>query len=185
MFTDMIAALQKKMAGFSRRETNMYYQSIMNKAWEQVKNAPREKLPEELASIAGMAGPGPRIRKQAGAPMPMTRCSCRAERLTGTSISRSAPREAGGARVPGKGFGQTVSGAAADLVQSLQVFSGALLGDSAAFTSAITQVTNPPPVSASSGSGGHSSGGAAAPVPALAPAAPAPAPEAADEDVFS
>ena len=49
MFTDMIAALQKKMAGFSRRETNAYYQSIMNKAWEQVKNCPREKLPEELA----------------------------------------------------------------------------------------------------------------------------------------
>ena len=48
MFTAMIAALEKKMAGFSRRETNQYYQSIMNKAWEQVKNCPPEKLPEEL-----------------------------------------------------------------------------------------------------------------------------------------
>ena len=49
LFTDMIKGLQTKMAGFSRRETNMYYQSIMNKAWDQVKNAPKEKLPEELA----------------------------------------------------------------------------------------------------------------------------------------
>ena len=48
MFTAMIAALDKKMAGFSRRETNQYFQSIMNKAWEQVKDCPPAKLPAEL-----------------------------------------------------------------------------------------------------------------------------------------
>ena len=63
---------------------------------------------------------------------------------------------AGGA-VPGKGFGQGVTGAAASLVGSLQAFSGALLGDSAAFTSAVTRVTNPPPVPTHSS--GRSSGG--------------------------
>ena len=49
MFIAMIAALKKSMEGFSQRETNQYYHSIMNKAWEQVKNCPPDKLPAELA----------------------------------------------------------------------------------------------------------------------------------------
>ncbi|MBU4404092.1 MAG: hypothetical protein L6428_12600 [Candidatus Aminicenantes bacterium] len=154
MFTDMITALQKKMTGFSRRETNMYYLSIMNKAWEQIKNSPREKLPEELAASLEWLALDPEYENKLG---PYTEDALFTpgsrdywyrhfpQRTTGTGAST----------VPGKGYGQTVSGAASRFVQSLQVFSGALIGESAAFTSAITKVTNPPPVAQSSGSGSH------------------------------
>jgi hypothetical protein len=157
MFTEMIAALQKKMAGFSRRETNAYYQSIMNKAWEQVRSCPSAKLPAELAETLEWLVLDPDYEKklepyaQDGVFLPGG----------GGYWYRHFPQRppaGGGAAVPGKGFGQGVGNAASRLVGSLQAFSGALLGDSAAFTAAITQVTNPPPVRTYSGSG-HSGGG--------------------------
>lgn len=156
MFTDMIAALQKKMAGFSRRETNQYYQSIMNKAWDQVKNASREKLPAELAESLEWLALDPEYESK------LEPYADNTIFLPGGGdywYQRFPQRTSGsgGGAVPGKGFGQSVTGKASALVQSLQVFSGALLGDSAAFTSAITKVTNPPPVQTYSGSGGHSS----------------------------
>jgi hypothetical protein len=160
MFTDMIAALQKKMAGFSRRETNQYYRSIMDKAWEQVKNAPREKLPEELARSLEWLALDPEYEKK------LDPYADQAVVIPGGGgyWYRNLPQRtsAGGASVPGKGLGQGVGARASALVQSLQVFSGALLGDSAAFTSAITQVTNPPPVRTYSSSGGHGGGCACA-----------------------
>jgi hypothetical protein len=59
----------------------------------------------------------------------------------------------GGSTLPGKGYGQTVGGAASRFVQSMEVFSAVLVGDAVTFTSAVTRVTNPPPVVTSSGSG--------------------------------
>jgi len=153
MFTDMIAALQKKMAGFSRRETNMYYQSIMNKAWEQVKNSPREKLPEELAASLEWLALDPEYESKLS---PYTEDALFTPGGRGYWYRNFPQWTSGtGGAVPGKGFGQTVSGAANRFVQSLQVFSTSLLGESTAFTSAITKVTNPPPVVTSSGSSSH------------------------------
>ena len=153
LFTDMIAALQKKMAGFSRRETNMYYQSIMNKAWEQVKSSPRDKLPEELAASLEWLALDPEYESKLN---PYTDDTLFPPGGRFYWYNGFPQRTSGsGGAVAGKGYGQTVSGAASRFVQSLQVFSGALLGESAAFTSAITKVTNPPPVASSSGSGGH------------------------------
>jgi hypothetical protein len=158
MFTDMIAALQKKMAGFSKRETNMYYLSIMNKAWDQVKNCPQDKLPAELAQALEWLALDPEYERKLG---PYTDEAVFRPGSGGYWYSRFPQRTAGtgGGAVPGKGYGQTVSGAASRFVQSLQVFSGALLGDGAAFTSTVTKVTNPPPVQNYSSSGGRSSGG--------------------------
>jgi hypothetical protein len=169
MFTAMIAALEKKMAGFSRRETNQYFQSIMNKAWEQVRNCPREKLPGELDEALEWLALDPEYETKL-------------DPIAGDMVFPPGSRDhwyrhfpqrspgGGGTAIPGRGFGQTVSGAApsqrggaaANLVGSLQAFSGALLGDGAAFTSAITRVTNPPPAPARGGSGGHSGGGGCA-----------------------
>jgi hypothetical protein len=169
MFTAMIAALEKKMAGFSRRETNQYFQSIMNKAWEQVKNCPPARLPGELdealewlvldpeyetkldpiaADMAFPPGSGDHWYRHFPQP--------------GSGGKGTGVPGGGGAPIPGRGFGQAVGAAAGNLVGSLQAFSGALLGDGAAFTSAITRVTNPPPVPARTGSGGHSGGGGCA-----------------------
>ena len=158
MFTDAIAALQKKMAGFSRRETNMYYVSIMNKAWDQVKNCPKDKLPDELAGSLEWLALDPEYEDKL---KPYTDDALFPAGGRYYWYRGFPQRTAGGgaAAAPGKGYGQAVSGSASRLVQSLQVFSGALLGEGAAFTSAVTQVTNPPPVQHYSGSGGHSSGG--------------------------
>jgi hypothetical protein len=161
MFTDMITALQKKMAGFSRRETNMYYVSIMNKAWDQVKICTKDKLPAELADSLEWLALDPEYENKLGAYTE----DAFFPTGSGDYWYRHFPQRStgtGGGTVPGKGFGQGVTGSAANLVRSLQVFSGALLGESSAFTSAVTQVTNPPPVQHYSSSGGHSSGGGCA-----------------------
>jgi hypothetical protein len=154
LFTTMIKNLQTKMAGFSRRETNMYYQSIMNKAWDQVKNAPKEKLPAELAaSLEWLAMDNEYESKLS----PYTDDKLF---LPGRSIYwyHHFPQQAsgtGGSHASGKGYSQTVSGAASRFVQSMEAFSTVLVGDAVAFTSAVTRVTNPPPVASSSGSGSH------------------------------
>jgi hypothetical protein len=161
MFTSMIKGMQAKLAGFSRRESNAYYQSIMNKAWDQVQSCPREKLPEELAQSLEWLALDPEYENKLGPYTPDTVF------MPGSTDYwyRRFPQTTtgtGGGSVPGKGLGGTVSGSASRLVGSLQAFSGTLLGDSAAFTSAITQVTNPPPIHYSSGSSGHSSGSSCA-----------------------
>ena len=186
MFTAMIAALEKKMAGFSRRETNQYYQSIMNKAWEQVKNCPREKLPEELDETLEWLALDPDYETKLGPIANDMVFPPGSGPITGTGISRSGRKRGSRRRrrapIPGSGFAKTVSGAAGNLVGSLQAFSGALLGDGAAFTSAITRVTNPPPVPARPAPAATAAAGAA-PAPAPAPVAPAPAPEGDDENI--
>jgi hypothetical protein len=161
LFIGMIAALKKTMAGFSRRETNAYYQSIMNKAWEQVKACPPDRLPAELAQSLEWLALDPEYERKLE---PYANDAILLPGRTDYWYRNFPQRSAGtgGGTVPGKGFGQTVSGAAGNLVGSLQVFSGALLGDSASFTTFITKVTNPPPVQHSSGSSGHSSGGGCA-----------------------
>jgi hypothetical protein len=161
MFTAMIAALEKKMAGFSRRETNQYFQSIMNKAWEQVKGCPREKLPGELDETLEWLALDPEFENKLD-PIAGDMVFLPGNRDHWYRYFPQRTSAGGGSAVPGKGFGQTVSNAASQLVGSLQVFSGALLGDGAAFTSAITRVTNPPPVPSRGSSGGHSGGGGCA-----------------------
>jgi hypothetical protein len=154
LFTNMIKNLQNKMAGFSRRETNMFYQSIMNKAWDQVKNAPQEKLPEELAnSLEWLAMDNEYESK-------LSSYTDDALFLPGRAYywyHHFPQRTAGsaGAATTGKSYGQTVTASASRFVESLKVFSATLVGDAVAFTSAITRVTNPPPVVSSSGSGSH------------------------------
>ena len=157
LFTAMIAALEKKMAGFSRRETNAYYQSIMNKAWEQVRSCPRDTLPAELEQSLEWLALDPQYEDKLE---PFLRDTVFLPGRTGPWYQRfpqGAPGS-GGPAAPGRGFGQGVKGAAANLVGSLQAFSGSLLGDSAAFTQAVTRVSNPPPAPTYSSSG-HSGGG--------------------------
>jgi len=161
MFTRMIKSLQKKMEGFSQRETNMYYRSIMNKAWEQVRTAPKEKLPEELAgnlewlvlddhydSRMNEMGTGDLFFPGRGTwwyyNLP--------HRTAGAGTSDSGAPSGGG----------SVSQAANRLVTSIETFSSSLVGNVGVFTSTITRVTNPPPVRTSSGRSGGGGGCACA-----------------------
>jgi hypothetical protein len=159
MFTNMIKGMQAKMAGFSRRETNAYYRSIMDKAWEQVRNSPKEKLPETLAESLEWLALDREYEDKLAPIVDDTFVLPGSADHWYRRLPAEHPAGSSGGGVPGKGFGRGIGGAAANLVGSLQVFSGALLGDSAAFTSAIIRVTNPPPVShySSSGSGGGGS----------------------------
>jgi hypothetical protein len=160
LFTAMIAALEKKMAGFSRRETNAYYGSVMNKAWEQVRNSPPDQLPAELAQSLEWLVLDPEFERK------LEPFADNAVFLPGGTDHwyRHVPQRptAGGASVPGSGSTRGVGQAASNLVGSLQAFSAALLGDSASFTSAITKVTNPPPAPAAGRSGHRGGGGSCA-----------------------
>jgi hypothetical protein len=159
MLTNMIKGMQAKMAGFSRRETNAYYQSIMDRAWEQVRNAPKEKLPEALAEALQWLAVDREYERKLAPIVHDTLFIPRTADHWYRRLPAEHPAGSAGGNVPDKGFGQGIGAAAGNLVGSLQVFSGALLGDSAAFTSSITRVTNPPPVAHYSGSGGRSGGG--------------------------
>jgi hypothetical protein len=159
LFTNMIKSLQTKMAGFSRRETNMYYQSIMNKAWDQVKNTPKEKLPEELANSLEWLAMDSEYESKLS---PYTDDTLFLPGRTYYWYHHFPQRAAGsaGAATPGKSYGQTVTGTASRFVQSMEAFSATMVGDAVAFTAAISKVTNPPPVqhySSGHSSGGHSS----------------------------
>ena len=151
MFTRMIKTLQTKMEGFSHRETNAYYRSIMNKAWEQVRSAPKEKLPADARrklewlvlddgyetklnemGTGDLFFPGPRRLVVLRPPAPFVPSG----------------------RAPPEGAPGSISQSATGLVSSIETFSSALVGDVGALTTSITQVTNPPPVRTSSGSSG-------------------------------
>jgi hypothetical protein len=160
LFTRMIKSLQKKMEGFSQRETNMYYRSIMNKAWEQVRTAPQEKLPEELAGNLEWLVLDERYESRMN------------EMGTGdlffpgrgTWWYYNLPHRtsASGTGASG-GTSGSISQAANRLVTSIESFSSSLVGNVGVFTTSVTQVTNPPPVRTSSGgSGGHGGGCACA-----------------------
>jgi len=158
LLTNMIKGMQAKMKGFSRRETNMYYQSIMNKAWDQVKNAPKEKLPAALADSLEWLAMDSECESKLG---PYADDEMMFPGRGFYWFQQFPHRASGpaGAAAQGKSQGQGVSGAASRFVRSLESFSAVLVGDSAAFTAAISKVTNPPPVQYASGSGGSSSGG--------------------------
>ncbi len=161
MFTDMIAALQKKMAGFSRRETNMYYQSIMNKAWEQVKSSPRDKLPGELAASLEWLALDPEYEDKLDpyADDALFPAGGRGYWYNGFPQRTSGRRAA---RPRARATARPSAARPAAWSSPCRSFPGALLGESAAFTSAVTQVTNPPPVASSSGSAAATAGSSCA-----------------------
>jgi hypothetical protein len=146
--TGMIKDLQAKMRGFSSRETNAYYRSIMAKAWQQVKNAPADKLPAELADNLEWLTLDEEYEKKIGAAgwdgafMPGS-TPYWYDRLPHDTVPGRM-----GAGKPGGG----ISASATRFVNAMQGFSTTLLGDPASFTSAITRVTNPPPVPSSTSS---------------------------------
>jgi hypothetical protein len=157
MFTRMIKTLQTKMEGFSHRETNAYYRSVMNKAWEQVRSAPKENLPQALAdnlewlvlddgyeTKLNEMGTGDLFFPGRGAWW-----------YYGLPHRSSLPGTA-------KGSPGSISQSANRLVSSIETFSSALVGDVGALTTSVTQVTNPPPVRTSSGSSGWRGGGGCA-----------------------
>ena len=182
---DMMVALVKtvgeKMKGFSRKETLVYYEEIINKAFKQVEEAQTPEVKAEKYSEAvdwTMLDKDydQRTRRTFGTgPVFMPGWWYRADpTIRGTTAgnigSGSMPK------MPSGGKSQTItlpslpgSDAAASVVNTVTAFSTGAVGNVASFTGAVTAKTNPVPVATSStfrgsgrSGGGFSSGCACA-----------------------
>ncbi len=164
MTVKMVNSLSDKMKGFSRKETIAYYQSIMERAWQQIEAAgtpdvKSQMYDESLEWTMLDKNYDERTRRTFTGPIfvPMWwgRYDPDYHPVSSGSSSRpsvSMPSSGGGrspVSIPGSAF-------AASVVTGVQGFSSKVLGDVKAFTSGVTNRTNPAPVVSS---GGRSSGG--------------------------
>jgi hypothetical protein len=161
MTVKLVNSLSDKMKGFSRKETIAYYQSIMERAWQQIEAAGTPEVKsqmydESLEWTMLDKNYDERTRRVFTGPIfvpmwwghydPGYRPA-----TTGSTPSVSIPSSGSRSPVslPGSAF-------AASVVTGVQGFSTKVLGDVKAFTSGVTNRTNPIPVSKG---GGSSSGG--------------------------
>jgi hypothetical protein len=166
MSVALVKSVAEKMKGFSRKETQEYYQGIMEKAWAQVEAADTpelkgQKIDENIEWTMLDRDYDDRSRRTFSGPV-------YAPRWWGNydpTWQRSSTTTGGGARpaAPSLGTGSALPGAdlAASVVGGVQGFSSKVLGDLNTFTSRVTNVTNPPPPPSKSsyrsgGGGGHS-----------------------------
>jgi hypothetical protein len=159
MTVKLVNSLSEKMKGFSRKETIAYYQSIMERAWQQIEAAGTPEVKsqmydESLEWTMLDKNYDERTRRVFTGPVyvpmwwgnydpgyhPVSAGST-------PSTPSSGGHSSGG--LPGSAF-------AASVVSGVQGFSSKVLGDVKSFTSGVTNRTNPAPVVKS---GGGSSGG--------------------------
>jgi hypothetical protein len=179
---DLIKRVNKKMKGFSRKETVAYYRSIVDRAWDQVSSATTpevkskyfdqglewmmmdEKFEERSTQTVGT---GPFVMPPWWAHyrpwVPAVRTSRVPSSSTGSGSSSRPPsgRGSGGSRqvtlptVPGAAFASTV-------VVGMENTANNIVGRVDQFTGGVTQRTNPAAVSSgSSSSKSFKSGGCA------------------------
>jgi hypothetical protein len=170
MVIDLIGDVNKKLTGFSRKETKTYYQDIAARAWKQVEAA---DTPEVLGERWGDGLEWTmleadwdertrRVFRDRPVTLPHWWWSYRPwVASSGTPSSRpapaAAPRPAGGGTpvtlptLPGATFAETVVGGIGNAANTV-------VGNIESFTGRVTQSTNPPPRSSSSSSrgGGYS-----------------------------
>lgn len=170
---EIVQSVNKKMKGFSRKETVTYYQSIVDRAWEQVSSeaTPEVKSRQFDQGLEWMMMDDTfedRTRRTfTSGPVFMPpwwthyRPWVPAVRSARSDSSGPSPTPAasGGGReinlptLPGAAFAGT-------LVSGMERTAGGIVNRLEAFTGGVTQKTNPPPVSSSTGSS-HRSGGCA------------------------
>ena len=166
MTVKMVNSLSDKMKGFSRKETIDYYKSIMERAWQQIEAAGTPEVKsqmydESLEWTMLDKNYDDRTRRVFVGPIFMPIWW---GRYDPTFRPAAAPSTGPAMSIPGGRSGSSVSlpgaAVAASMVNSVQGFSSHVLGNVNTFTSAITNRTNPVPVSTSrggwSGGGGHS-----------------------------
>jgi hypothetical protein len=165
LIVKLVNSLSDKMKGFSRKETLAYYQSIMERAWQQIEAAgtPEVKsqmVDESLEWTMLDKNYDEHTRRVFTGPIFLPMWWGRYDPgyhsvSTGSTSSASIPSSGGRSPVslPGSAF-------AASVVTGVQGFSSKVLGDVKSFTSGVTNRTNPAPVvksgGGSSGGGGHS-----------------------------
>ena len=169
VMVSLVKSVQKKMKGFSLKESKNYYQAIMKKAWQQVEEAKtpevRSKLYDEGLEWTMLDRDfDDRTRRvfRTGpvfVPMWWGRYSPSSAPVSTTTRAPSIGPSAPSPRVslphlPGAEF-------AASMVNGVQNAASNMVSNVVGFTNGVTKTTNPPPPPSRS-SGGWSSGGGGA-----------------------
>jgi hypothetical protein len=161
MMVSLVKTIGEKMKGFGRKDTVAYYADITKKAWDQVEAAQTPDIKMQAYddqmdwTMLDHDFDGRTRNVFRGGPVFIPMWWGRFDPVYRTA-GPSVPTSSGGGisiprpNVPGADF-------AASMVNGIQGFAGHAVGDLTSFTSGVTNLTNPVPVSTSSG--GHSSGG--------------------------
>ncbi len=171
MMVKLVKSIQKKMKGFSYKETVAYYKKITERAWAQVEAADTpevksEKFEENMEWTMLDRDYDDKTRRVFTGPVFVPIWWPRYDPTYRPSAPRSAPKTT--VSVPSEGGGgvsmPTLPGSAfaASMVTGVQDFSSSVVGNLSDFTSKITNKTNPVPVTKSSGSGWSGGGGGCA-----------------------
>jgi hypothetical protein len=167
MTVKLIRSVGEKMKGFSRKETVAYYQSINERAWQQIDAAGTPEVKSQMFEEAMEwtmldKDYDDRARRTFTGPVFVPMWWHRYDPSFGGGGGASVSSAGGGmpSFTPTRGQGVPGAAFAASVVGGVQNFSSKVIGDVGGFTSRVTNVTNPPPPPSRS-SGGHSGGGCA------------------------
>jgi hypothetical protein len=175
MMINLVKSISEKMKGFSRKETLDYYQDIMKRAWEQIKQAGtpevKSKLYEETMDWTMLDTNYDTRTQEVFGPTPIFvplwwgryDPAYRTVTAAGGAATGGPKLQASRSSSPINMPALPGSTFAASITKGSQSFSSKILGNVADFTSGVTSKTNPIPVTTSSsgrgGFGGGSSGG--------------------------
>lgn len=165
MFIKLVRSVSEKMKGFSRRETVEYYKSIMERAWQQVEAADTPEVKSQLFDqnlewTMLDRDYDDRTRRVFTEPVFVPTWWHRYDPTFGRPAV-SGPRPVATAAPSVQPRGLPGSDFAASVVRGVQNFSQRVIGDIGGFTTRVTNVTNPPPVTSRSSLGRSGSGGCA------------------------
>jgi hypothetical protein len=168
LMIDLVKSVQKKMEGFSLKETREYYRSIAEKAWDQVEAADTPEVKSEKFEEAidwtmldrDFEGRTREVFRTGPVYVPHWWWYARPSTPAPTSSSSTVSLPSGGSKtvtlptLPGSTF-------AASVVNGVQNTASGLVSNLTGFTNGVTKTTNPPPVRTSSGGGWSGGGGCA------------------------
>jgi hypothetical protein len=169
VMVNLVKAVQKKMKGFSLRETRNYYEAIMKKAWQQVEEAEtpevRSKLYDEGLEWTMLDRDFDdrtrRVFRTGPVYVPMWWGRYRPSTVSTGRPATTTPRTAAPTpsgrgvsipQLPGSEF-------ASSMVTGVQNAASSMVSNVVSFTNGVTKTTNPPPPPSKSRSSWSSGGG--------------------------
>lgn len=162
---NLVKSVSQKMKGFSRKETITYYKDIVDRAWKQVEAADTPEVKsqayEEVMEWTMLDRDYERRTKEVFERGPVyvptwwphyipSYSGSIPSKTTSTTTS-GTPSTLSMPKLPGSDF-------AASIVKGAQNLASSAIGNITEFTSGITKVTNPPPVTSTKSSSWRSSG---------------------------
>ena len=166
VMVQLVKSIQKKMKGFSLKESRDYYRAIMKKAWEQIEQAETPEVKSERFAEAlewtmldrKFDDRTKEVFRTGPVHLPpwwwYYRPSTPGRVPTGTKVSApgTTGRTVSMPTLPGSDF-------AASIVNGVQNTASSLVSNVVGFTNGVTKTTNPPPPPSKSSGRSFSSGG--------------------------